>query len=334
MAREAVHPSVARAVKPDAVHATAPARLHLGFLDMHGGLGRRFGSIGLSLENPVTELSVTRAKSFSASGAETERVEKLLRRFADELHLSGAYSAHVESAIPAHAGLGSGTQLALSVGRALSVLEGVDVASKKLGESVERGARSAIGMAAFAVGGFIVDAGRGAKDVAPPVIIRRDFPSDWRVILILDPKGQGAFGKAEKEAFAALPQFPESAAAAICHRVLMQLVPGLMEADIKAFGAALSEIQKIVGGHFAPAQGGSAWTNPAVGKIAKKLEDGGARGIGQSSWGPTGFAFTESAEIAARLYSTLVQEAKAQGLDLLITRGRNSGARVEAAPLI
>jgi beta-ribofuranosylaminobenzene 5'-phosphate synthase len=313
------------------VRAVAPARLHLGFLDMHGGLGRRFGSIGLSLESPVTEVTVTRGAQFAAAGPEQERVEILLKRFAGELQLPGAYRAEVTKAIPAHAGLGSGTQLALSVGRALSVLEGVDVASKKLGESVERGARSAIGMAAFAVGGFIVDAGRGANDRAPPVIIRRDFPEAWRVILILDPEGEGASGKAEKEAFAALPQFPEASAAAICHRVLMQLVPGLMEADITAFGAALSEIQKIVGGYFAPAQGGSAWTNPAVGEMAEKLANLGAHGIGQSSWGPTGFAFCPSAEIAARLYSTLVEEAKALGLDLLITRGRNSGARVEAA---
>ncbi len=26
----------------------APARLHLGFLDLNGGLGRRFGSLGLA----------------------------------------------------------------------------------------------------------------------------------------------------------------------------------------------------------------------------------------------------------------------------------------------
>ena len=40
------------------VRVTAPARLHLGFLDLAGGLGRRFGSLGLTLGGLETEVSV------------------------------------------------------------------------------------------------------------------------------------------------------------------------------------------------------------------------------------------------------------------------------------
>ena len=41
-----------------AVRVVAPARLHLGFLDLHGGLGRKFGSLGVTLEEPRTALTV------------------------------------------------------------------------------------------------------------------------------------------------------------------------------------------------------------------------------------------------------------------------------------
>ena len=109
----------------------------------------------------------------------------------------------------------------------------------------------------------------------------------------------------------------------------MQLVPGLMEADIEAFGRALTEIQAIVGGHFAAAQGGSPWTSPAVGRVIEALRDGGAYGIGQSSWGPTGFAFAPSKEIADRLYDSSIELARAEGLEILIAAGRNRGASVE-----
>jgi predicted sugar kinase len=109
----------------------------------------------------------------------------------------------------------------------------------------------------------------------------------------------------------------------------MQLVPGLMEADIETFGAAISEIQAIIGGHFASAQGGSAWASPAVGRIAHSLKERGAFGIGQSSWGPTGFAYTPSEEIAARLYDSAIEAARADGLEILVTRGRNRGASIE-----
>ncbi|MGH8511817.1 MAG: hypothetical protein ACREU8_10690, partial [Gammaproteobacteria bacterium] len=43
------------------VTVTAPARLHLGFIDMSGDLGRRFGGLGLTLSGIQTRLSVTRS---------------------------------------------------------------------------------------------------------------------------------------------------------------------------------------------------------------------------------------------------------------------------------
>ncbi|MFZ3328974.1 MAG: GHMP kinase, partial [Methylocella sp.] len=45
----------------DSVTVTAAARLHLGFLDMNGGLGRRFGGLGLAIDRPATRLTIRRA---------------------------------------------------------------------------------------------------------------------------------------------------------------------------------------------------------------------------------------------------------------------------------
>ena len=55
----------------------------------------------------------------------------------------------------------------------------------------------------------------------------------------------------------------------------------------------------------------------------------GGVGIGQSSWGPTGFAFVPSEAVAQTLYRTFVQDAKANGLEILVARGRNAGAEIE-----
>jgi beta-ribofuranosylaminobenzene 5'-phosphate synthase len=52
----------------DSVMVTAAARLHLGFLDMNGGLGRRFGSLGLAIDRPSTRLTLRRASVPSAEG--------------------------------------------------------------------------------------------------------------------------------------------------------------------------------------------------------------------------------------------------------------------------
>jgi beta-ribofuranosylaminobenzene 5'-phosphate synthase len=312
-----------------AVRVTAPARLHLGFLDPSGTLGRRFGSIGLAVNGPITELAVARAPAFASSGVEAQRALKLLRRFAQALGLEPRYRVHVAQAIPAHAGLGSGTQLALGVGAGLLRLEGLSRSSAELGELVERGARSAIGMAAFETGGFIVDGGRGPRRAPPPLLMRAPFPDSWRALLVLDRRVEGVHGERETRAFAELPPFTAAHAAHLSHLTLMRLMPGLIEADLAAFGAAVSEIQEVLGQHFAAAQGGSPWTSPAVGRLVARLAAAGAEGIGQSSWGPTGFAFAASEAAAQRLYQSCVQDARAEGLELLLTRGRNTGARIE-----
>lgn len=309
-----------------AIHVSAPARLHLGFVDLNGSLGRMYGSIGLAVDAPATELVVSDAAEFSAEGPESARAETALRRFAGLYAPGNSFSVRVKQAIPAHAGLGSGTQLALAIGSAVMRLSGSRASARSLGEVVERGARSAIGITAFERGGFIVDGGRGPSSHPPPTVARLDFPAAWRAILVLDPRDMGVHGEKENTAFKALPAFPESLAGHLCRLTLMRLLPGLVEHDLAAFGSALSEIQSIVGTHFSAAQGGAPWSSPAVGRIVRRLGEAGATGLGQSSWGPTGFAFLPDETAAQRLYSTLVEETKAEGLELRIVQGRNTGA--------
>ena len=328
-AGESSSPSMQALASKGAVRVVAPARLHLGFLDLNGGLGRRFGSIGLAIDQPRTDLILARSTTSSAVGPDSKRALAALGRFAAALSLNTSHRIELQSAIPPHSGLGSGTQLALAVGTALAALEGFDHSPAALGELVDRGARSAIGMASFAEGGFIVDGGRGSEATTPPILMRTAFPEAWRILLILDGRITGVHGEKETQAFAGLPPLPEAAAAHVCRLVLMQLVPGLVESDITGFGAAIGEIQSIIGDHFAAVQGGGPWTSAAVGRIAEALRRAGAYGIGQSSWGPTGFAFAPSKEIADHLYESVIEDARADGLEILIGRGRNRGASVE-----
>src|SRR5215475_3810921 len=93
------------------VSVSAPARLHLGFLDLNGGLGRRFGSLGLALNEPAVDLIVSDSATLVAEGEEAERL--LHYGEAASRHLGVPLRGHLRlrRSIPAHAGLGSGTQL-------------------------------------------------------------------------------------------------------------------------------------------------------------------------------------------------------------------------------
>ena len=148
---------------------------------------------------------------------------------------------------------------------------------------------------------------------------------------MLDPARDGLHGDDEIEAFRSLPPFPATGTGEICRHVLMGVMPGLIEHDLAAFGAAITAIQMLVGSHFAPAQGG-VFTSRRVESVVHRLADAGAVGVGQSSWGPTGFAFAPS-EDAARGMVAAAGETVEEGIDLEIVQGRNSGATISPAGL-
>ena len=298
---------------------------------MNGGLGRRFGSLGLTLEGLATRLRMMPAPAPAAEGPDAERALRAQRHLLDAW---GGPPARiiVEETIPPHAGLGSGTQLGLAVGAGLARLQGRAATPVEIGRLLERGARSGIGIGAFAAGGFLLDGGKGSDEAPPPIVARLDFPEAWRVMLVLDGRRRGLSGMAERAAFKALPEFPAERAAHLCRLALMQLLPGLVDRDIAAVGAAVGEIQRRVGDHFAAAQGGR-FTSPAVAAVLDWLRAQGVTGVGQSSWGPTGFALLGDAAQADRLRAEASQRFGDAGLDLRVLRGRNRGAETTASNL-
>lgn len=312
----------------EAVVVEAPARLHMGFVDLHGGTGRRFGSLGLALEGLGTRVLARRAASLSVDGESAERARAVHRCLQSACGFAGATAITVERTVPAHAGLGSGTQLALAVGAAVAAVHALGITPREIARLVDRGARSGIGIGAFEQGGFILDGGRGPGDAPPPVVSRLPFPREWRAILLLDHRQRGLHSDAERDAFGSLPQFPEALAEKLAREVLMRALPALAEEDLPAFGAAVSELQRRVGDHFAPAQGGR-FTSPRVARGLDCLESAGVTCLGQSSWGPTGFAIVASETAAQALVEALRREFRQEpDLDFRICAARNRGALV------
>ncbi|WP_295390567.1 beta-ribofuranosylaminobenzene 5'-phosphate synthase family protein [uncultured Thiodictyon sp.] len=315
------------------IHVDAPARLHLGFLDLHGGLGRQFGSLGLTIDAFATRLRAERADTLSAQGPGAERALAYARAFAAARGLTGGARIQLSAAIPDHAGLGSGTQMALAVGTALGRL--LDPAAgdrptdcRGIAQALGRGQRSGIGIGAFEQGGFICDCGRGERPEVPPVVMRLPFPAHWRVLLLLDERAQGLHGEPESRAFGQLPEFPAATAGHLCRLLLMQLVPGLLDGHLAPVAEAIGEIQRAVGGHFAPVQGG-CFASPAVAAALAWATDQGFPGNGQSSWGPTGFILAADESQARWLESGLKSRFGASSpLGYRIAAGRNLGAQI------
>lgn len=313
----------------DSVRVEAPARLHLGFLDLNGGLGRRFGSLGLTLAGLSTELDVIPAKTLQVEGPGWKRVLACAASLIQQLDLPPGVAIRIRRAIPGHIGLGSGTQLSLAVAAGLSQLYGLGLDVRTLARLVQRGQRSGIGIGAFETGGFIIDGGRGERTDPPPVIMQREFPEPWRIVLVFDQRGPGIHGSQEVSAFQSLPQFPARQAEALCRLVLMQALPALAERDCDLFGRAIGRLQQAVGDHFAPVQRGR-FASPDVAEVLAWIESQGIAGVGQSSWGPTGFAIVDSEERAARLLADIrTRYCGRTSLHFQSVCARNYGHRID-----
>ncbi len=299
---------------PDSVFVEAAARLHFGVLDLRGGLGRRFGGLGAAIPSPSLLLEATPAPEVSASGPDAVRAAEFARRFLGYHGLTGGARLVIHRRIPAHSGLGSGTQLGLAVARALAELYDRPTEAVGLARAVARGRRSAIGTWTFALGGFIVEGGRRTEaDGIAPLLGHYEVPASWRCVVAVPPGAPGLSGEAEATAFEHLPPPAEGEVERVAHLVLMQLLPSLVESDLSGFGGALSAIQRITGSWFAPSQGGIFAPGRGEELIAR-MAVWGAAGVGQSSWGPAVYGLVDGPGEGRRLARRISDFLGGQGL--------------------
>ena len=310
------------------VSVIAPARLHMGFIDLSGSLGRHFGSIGVALDDIATRLSIVTSDKLIVTGQSAERAEKCIRTLCKGLKISDQLKIEIETAIPEHVGLGSGTQMSLAIGSALNAFYELGLSVRDIAQLTDRGMRSGIGIGVFEQGGLVVDGGRGEFTETPPVISHMDIPEQWRFILVLDQRGQGFYGDQEINAFKQLPAFPTEEAARLCYLLMMQGLPAVAERDIAKFGDVITQLQQSVGEHFASVQG-SVFTSGEVAEVLQWLKQQGAVAIGQTSWGPTGFCAVDNAKQADLLILKMQKKfAHFKQLRFVATCARNSGGDV------
>ncbi|MET0313644.1 MAG: GHMP kinase, partial [Hansschlegelia sp.] len=221
----------------------------------------------------------------------------------------------------------------LAVGVGASVLDGRTIAPATIAKALSRGARSSIGLGAFEGGGVLLDGGQPIASTAPrrppPLLSRVPIPEDWRILLIYDTSRTGLSGSAETRAMGGLPEFPDALADRLCRLTLMGALPAAATGDALAFGRAVGEIQRRLGDHFAAFQGGR-FTSPDVADALAVIEATGVPGVGQSSWGPTGFAVYGDPRGAEDAADDLRRRfVHAPNLIFDVVRGNNRGAMLE-----
>jgi beta-ribofuranosylaminobenzene 5'-phosphate synthase len=309
------------------VYVKTPARLHLGLIDLNGDLGRLFGGLGVGIDRPNVVLEAQPSERLAVTGEKSVLVKALAKRFLETCGIKANASISIKQSISEHAGLGSGTQLALAVATALSKLFSVNASIQELAKIMGRGQRTSVGTTIFEQGGFVVDGGK-SKNGFPTTILRQPFPHDWVFVVAVPNVKKGLAKNEETAAFKALAPMTAEEAGRTCRLTMMKLLPSLVERDIKNFGEALTQIQTVIGNYFAKVQGGTYSSRTATDGIAL-MQKLGAYGAGQSSWGPAFYGLTQKDEAKEIRLKVQVFLRKGVGGQVFTAKANNRGAYIK-----
>jgi len=316
---------------PHSVRIQTGARLHFGPLTNGLQRGRLFGGIGMMIDWPRLEVTVRRCEVDCGDvPAELETKVGEIRDCYRERYgaaSSRPLSVAVKSQTGLHAGLGTGTQLAMAIAAGIDRLLDGHHTLVELAQAVGRGHRSALGVHGFQQGGFLVDGGKREAGELGTLVARQAVPPEWRILLVTPADTHGLSGADELRAFETLEAMPEAVTNQLCRLVLMDLLPALQEHDFTGFSSALHAYGALVGDYFAAIQGGR-YADPRMCRLVEWLRESGVTGVGQSSWGPTIFAFCENEDRANRLQARILLETSWNDCRLLTAGPLNAGANI------
>ena len=312
------------------IHVSAASRLHFGMFSFGHADQRQFGGVGMMVNRPRVELAVAEGTTLQVSGPLAERVTRTIRRLGREWGLPAppACTVDVKCAPPPHTGFGAGTQLDLAVAAGLRRFCGqANLSAVELATCTGRGTRSAIGTHGFVHGGLLVDAGKLAGEPLGTLEARCPLPTAWRIVLIRTSEHSGPSGMPEQTAFKRLVPVPLAVTHELWQITHRELLPALRKNDLATFGEGVYRFGLLAGGCFSAVQNGPFASQP-IQNLVDAIRARGVTGVGQSSWGPTVFAFTHDQNEAEALAHTLATEEGIDSGSITIAEPNNCGASI------
>lgn len=312
------------------VEVLAPSRLHFGLWSFGNAADHQYGGVGVMIDEPATRLTITPAERLTIAGLDAPRTEHFARRVINAA-LGGREPAcriTLHAAPPAHAGLGSGTQLGMSLAAGLAAWHALPTGDAvQLARWAGRGLRSAVGLYGFARGGLIVEEGKPRGQHISRLFAHADLPSEWRFVLLRVRGVRGLSGEQEQAAISSLPPVPGGTTARMVQLTMEHLLPAAEQGQFAEFSEHLYQYGRLAGECFAARQGG-VYASPQLEQLVAWLRGIGVAGVGQSSWGPTLYALVESQAAAAALVERIERERRGDKLELSITPASRQGAIV------
>ena len=316
----------------DPIQIETGSRVHFGLLRTQAP----FGGLGMMVKSPITQVHVSGSDEWSGENQFAERLQAISERIVDRfkidsslLDASGLPKARLRvlQAASAHHGLGSGTQLSLAAADAVTRFLNLQCDRETLAyELAGRGRRSAIGAHGYFTGGMIYEAcaednqtGLAENQSLNKVQWQVDVPEAWRIILVR-PHQQAPVihGQQETQHFQRVTQ--QQSAERLQDLATNSILPGLQTKDFSSFAEAIEAFNHTSGMMYQSVQGG-AYNGQAVTALVAEVKALVGSGVGQSSWGPTVFAWCEDETHAQQV----AKQLQCQGHHPQVTAPLNHG---------
>lgn len=302
------------------IQITTGARLHFGLIDTVAP----FGGVGLMIDRPGTEITVTPSVKFQCDSEFSERLLPIAKRISHLAMLPDLppCKVSVTQRPDPHSGLGSGTQLDLSAAEAMCFAIGIRVQATELATQLAaRGRRSAVGVHGYFDGGLIFERGDVAHELNS-VCARVELPANWHVV-VMRPTSDvtQVSGDFEAEQFASLPAVAESEREHLAC-LAGEITDAAETRDFDSFCRAVRQYNHRSGLLFQRVQNGP-YNGDEVTRLIESLCERGARGVGQSSWGPGVFAWFDSQQSARTFVQTLPATIKTIAVAEPMNQGRS-----------
>jgi beta-RFAP synthase len=322
------------------VSISAPSRLHFGLFSIGDTVARKFGGVGLMIDDPRVVVSAEPSETFSINAEDqkvADAVSQAIRKWfstfrvflATELKIDSIQDLPVQLTVnsipPRHSGLGTGTQLAFASALATTKLLGLPTPNAdELSVAVDRGKRSGIGSHGFFRGGLLVDRGKLPSETLAPLDFQSSFPDAWRIVTAIPSLPEGLSGQRELDAFGRLPDSTEADRIEMIELVRKKIIPGVTQTDYDLFANGVFEFGHRSGMMFEQIQNGP-YNGSTLEGLVHKLREFGVPATGQSSWGPCVFSVTSNDEQANQLVEFLRTQTEFD-CQLNIAKADNVGA--------
>ena len=301
------------------VNIETNSRLHLGFISLNSSTPYMYGGAGLSISGYPTIINIRKYKKFE-SNLPKEISNKILT-FLKANQLNTLIRIECKHRPENHIGLGTGTQLTLSIEELITKFYELDIKVNIF----NRNFRSGIGLNSYLKGGFIIDAPK--KDLSQnQIIFHSKFPSSWKTILLFDSKKKGLHGKSEKNFFASTKS--DSLRMKLSDITLNELIPSVIYEDFNIFAKSLTEFQKLNATFYSKVQK-SLYLSSDINKIVNQISKKFIVGCGQSSWGPTSYIFVDSKNILNEILPILDKSISMyNNLSYEVVSAKNNGRKL------